>query len=121
MSMTSLVALKRGAMTASWIPMPKSSTLSKTCRIAIGIHAQPGAPSVATARSPENTIVGDMDENRRFPDAIDPDLPGRGSYQFIAPLSMKPVQGGMTPEGKPSVCVRVTIMPAWSTHETVVV
>src|SRR4051794_18025267 len=99
MSILFVVELKRGAMTASCIVMPQSSTLTMTCMIAIAIHAAPGAPRVMTGVSPSNTIVGDMVENRFFPGAIEPARPGRGSYQFMAPLSMKPVPGGITPEG----------------------
>ena len=65
-------------------------------------------PKSSTGVSPSNTNVGDIDENRRLPGAIDPGRPGRGSYQFIAPFSMKPVPGGITPDGTPSVWVSDT-------------
>ena len=52
---------------------------------------------------------------------MEPARPGRGSHQFIAPFSMKPVPGRMTPEGTPRVCVRETTIPSASTQDTVVV
>ena len=121
MSITSVVAEKRGAITASCIVMPKSSTLTSACSSATPIQAPPGAPSVITGRPSSNTSVGDIDENRRLPAAIEPGRPGRGSYQFIAPLSMKPVPGTITPDGTPRVWVSDTTMPAASTQEMVVV
>jgi membrane-associated protease RseP (regulator of RpoE activity) len=42
----------RGAATASAIVMPKSSTLTMPCRMAIPIHAPPGGPIVITGVSP---------------------------------------------------------------------
>ena len=69
-SIASVVAEKRGACTASCIPIPQSSTLSSTCRIATAIHAPPGAPTVITGAPSSNTIVGDIVENRRFPDGM---------------------------------------------------
>ncbi len=51
MSIASVVARKRGAITASCIVMPQSSTLSSACRIAIPIQAPPGAPSVNDRRA----------------------------------------------------------------------
>ncbi len=119
--MASVVAENRGAITASCIVMPQSSTFSSTCSNATPIQAPPGAPRVATGRAPSSTMVGDIEENRRLPGAIEPARPGRGSYQFIAPFSMKPVPGGITPEGTPSVWVRETTIPPASTQETVVV
>ena len=120
-SIASVVAEKRGAITASCMPMPKSSRFNSACATATPIHAPPGAPKVATGLPPSNTKVGVIDENRRLPGAIDPALPGRGSYQFIAPLSMKPAPGGITPDGTPSVWVIDTTIPLRSTQEIVVV
>jgi hypothetical protein len=121
MSITSLVALKRGAATASATGMPQSSTLSSTCRIATPIQAPPGALTVKTGLLSSKTMVGVMEEKRRLPGAIEPARPGRGSYQFIAPFSMKPRPGGITPDGVPLVWVSETTMPSASMQETVVV
>ena len=66
-------------------------------------------------------MVGDMEEKRRAPGRIELGRSGRGSYQFIAPFSMKPVPGGMTPEGTPRVWVSETTVPSASQQETVVV
>jgi len=71
--------------------------------------------------SPSKTIVGAIEEKRFLPGAIEPARPGRGSYQFIAPFSMKPVPGGMTPLGVPSVWVSDATSPSASTQEIVVV
>src|SRR5262245_52025336 len=119
MSIASEVALKRGAATASRIDMPQSSTLSSTCRIATPIQAPPGDPTVITGVRPSKTMLGAIEEKRRRPGAIEVARPGRGSYQFIAPFSMKPVPGGITPDGTPLVCVSDTTMPSQSMQETV--
>ena len=94
MSIASDVALKRGAATASCIDMPQSSTLSSTCRMATPIQAPPGEPNVITGVRSSKTMLGVIDEKRRLPGAIEVARPGLGSYQFMAPFSMKPVPGG---------------------------
>ncbi len=62
-----------------------------------------------------------MDANRRLPGAIDPARPGRGSNTLMQPFRMKPVPGGITPDGMPSEWVSDTTRPSASTHETCVV
>ena len=117
MSMASEVALKRGAETASCIDIPQSRTLSSTCRSATPIQAPPGAPKVITGRSSSKTMLGAIEEKRLLPGAIEPARPGRGSYQFMAPLSMKPVPGAITPEGTPLANVMLSLLRGLGLHD----
>src|SRR4029079_10661539 len=62
----------RGASTASWSVMPSSRTWRIVCRTAEMILGPPGDPRTRTGRpgaAGSSTIVGHIDDQRRFPAA----------------------------------------------------